>query len=217
MAEEKTSQKKSSSAVAKCKICRRAGVKLFLRGERCLSQKCAMIKKPYPPGQRAKKRMKAISEYGKELKEKQKLKNWYNLEENQFRNYVKKVLAAKSSSIDAGTRLISALENRLDNTVFRLGFAPSRRAARQMVSHGHFTVNGKSVNIPSYSVKEKDKIKIAQKESFDKLVPVLKKYNPPSWLELKADSLEGKVISSPKLEEVSPPAELSSIFEFYSK
>lgn len=217
MAEEKTSPKKSSSGAAQCKICRRAGVKLFLRGERCLSQKCAMIRKPYAPGQRAKKRMKTISEYGKELKEKQKLKNWYNLEENQFRNYVKKVLRAKNSSLDAGTRLIAALENRLDNTVFRLGFASSRRAARQMVSHCHFTVNDKPVNIPSYSLKEGDKVSLVQKEVSKRIAPALKKHNPPSWLELKAEELEGKVISLPNLEEVSPPAELSSIFEFYSK
>jgi small subunit ribosomal protein S4 len=222
MTENKTSsQQKKTSGIAKCKICRRAGAKLFLRGERCLSQKCSIIKKPYPPGQKAKKRMKALSEYGKELKEKQKLKNWYNLEEKQFRNYVKEILKTKSRALDARTRLIIALESRLDNVIFRLGFAPSRRAARQMVSHCHFTVNGKSVNIASYSVKKGDKINVVQnslkKNIFQKLPSLLKKYNPPLWLQLKAENLEGKVVSSPNLEEAAPPAELSSIFEFYSK
>ncbi|OGZ19191.1 MAG: 30S ribosomal protein S4 [Candidatus Nealsonbacteria bacterium RBG_13_38_11] len=206
---------------SKCKICRRAGIKLFLRGDRCLSQKCPMVKKPYPPGPKAKKRVRALSEYGKELREKQKLKNWYNLEEKQFSNYVKAILKARGKVADAGTALIKTLESRLDNVVFKLGFAPSKLAARQMVSHRHFMVNARPVNISSYLVKKGDKISIhpnsLKKASFQRLSSVLKKYNPPSWLKLDADRLEAKVIDLPNLEEAAPPAELSAIFEFYSK
>jgi len=206
---------------SKCKNCRRAGVKLFLRGERCLSAKCAMVRKPYPPGPKTKKRRKNLSEYGKELREKQKLKNWYSLEENQFRNYVRKILKARGKVADAGTALIGALESRLDNVIFRLGFASSRIAARQMVSHGHFTINNRSIDIPSCSVKKGDKINVKpnsiKKTIFQKVAPQLLKYNPPSWLKLDAKGMEGKVIGSPSLEEAAPPAEISSIFEFYSK
>ena len=206
---------------SKCKICRRLGVKLFLRGERCLSQKCPMIRKPYPPGPKAKKRVRALSEYGKELKEKQKLKNWYNLEERQLRKYVKETLKARGKVVDAEAALIKILESRLDNVVFRLGFAPSRPAARQMVSHRHFMINNKPINISGYLVKKGDKISInpgaAKKIIFQKLPTLLKKHNPPSWLKLDIKNLEGKVIVSPNLEEAASPAELSSIFEFYSK
>lgn len=206
---------------SKCKICRRAGVKLFLKGERCLSPKCPMIKKPYPPGQKKKRRTRALSEYGKELKEKQKLKNWYNLRERQFRKYIKKALEARGRVEDAAAELIEVLEKRLDNVIFRLGFAPSRASARQMISHGHFLVNDRAVNIPSFSVKKGDKIKIKpnslKKNIFKNLSQVLKKYKPPSWLEVSAEDLEGKVVGKPNLEEAAPPAEISSIFEYYSR
>jgi small subunit ribosomal protein S4 len=180
-----------------------------------------MVKKPYSPGPKAKKRTKSLSEYGKELKEKQKLRKWYNLEEKQFQKYVRKILKARGRIADAGTALIGTLESRLDNVVFRLGFASSRSAARQMVSHGHFTVNDRSIDIPSYLVKKGDKINVkpgsAKKTIFQKISPQLSKHNPPSWLKLSAKELEGKVIGSPNLEEAAPPAEISSIFEFYSK
>ena len=206
---------------SKCKICRRLGIKLFLRGERCLSQKCAMIRKPYLPGPKSKKRRKAFSEYGKELKEKQKLKNWYCLGEKQFRNYVKETLKARDKVADAGTSLIKILESRLDNVIFRLGFASSRKAARQMVSHRHFMINGKSINISSYLVKKGDEIKVKptsiKKPIFQKLGPSLKKHNPPSWLKLDVQKMEGKVLDYPNLEEAVPPAEILTIFEFYSK
>jgi len=180
-----------------------------------------MVRKPYPPGPKAKKRVRALSEYGKELKEKQKLKNCYNLEERQFRKYVREILKARGKVADAGVALIKTLESRLDNVVFRLGFAPSRTAARQIVSHGHFMVNDKPVDIPGYLVKKGDKISLkpssVKKTMFQKISPLLKKHNPPSWLKLDAKSLGGKVADSPSLEEAAPPAELSSIFEFYSK
>jgi len=210
---------------AKCKICRRLGVKLFLKGEKCLSSKCPMVKKPYPPGLKRKRKVKALSEYGKELKEKQKLKNWYNLKEKQFRKYVKESLGKRGSGRlqgeDASALLIKALESRLDNVVFRLGFASSRRSARQLISHRYFLVNGKVINIPSFLVKKGDKIKIrptfAKKTIFKSLPTALKKYTTPSWLELDIKKLEGKVKAAPILEEVAPPVEISSIFEYYSR
>lgn len=208
---------------AKCKICRRLGVKLFLRGEKCLSPKCPFIKKPYPPGIKAKRRRRAsaLSEYGKELREKQKLKNWYNLDEGQFRNYVKGILKKRGRVEDAATLLIQQLESRFDNIIFRLGFATSRSQARQLVSHGHFLINGRRVNIPARQLRKGDKISVrpasGKKKAFTNLLPVLKKYQAPSWLKLNAQNLEGEVVRAPTLEEAAPPAEISTIFEYYSR
>lgn len=206
---------------SKCKICRRLGVKLFLKGEKCLSPKCPMVRKSYPPGKKGKKRVRALSEYGKELREKQKLKNWYNLAERQFKNYVKEVLEKRGGIEDTATLLIRKLEKRLDNVVFRLGFTASRVQARQMIVHGHFLVNGKVVNIPSYLVKKGDKITIKsasrKKIIFQNLPTLLKKHKSPAWLELSLENLEGKIISEPSLEEAAPPAEISAIFEHYSR
>jgi len=137
----------------KCKICRRVGEKLFIKGDRCMSPKCAMVKRPYPPGMKAKKVKRTVTEYGKELREKQKLKKWYILREKQFSKYVEEVLEKRGKTGDAGVLLIKKLETRLDNVVFRMGFASSRVQARQFVSHGHFLVNGKLIDVPSYHVK----------------------------------------------------------------
>lgn len=204
-----------------CKICRRAGTKLFLRGEKCLSAKCPTVRKPYPPGMKGKKRARPVSEYGRELREKQKLKNWYNLRERQFRNYVKQALDARGKVEDTAAFFIEILESRLDNVVYRLGFANSRAKARQLVSHGHFLMNGRSINVPSYRVKINDKIKLkpssAKKNIFRNLSIVFKKYKPPSWLKLDIDKLEGSVQKLPTLEESVPPVEIASVFEFYSK
>lgn len=203
----------------KCKICRRLGVKLFLKGEKCLSPKCPMIKRAYPPGQKGKRRLGPPSEYALQLREKQKLRYWYNLEERQFKNYVKEVL--KKGGENLPEILIKKLENRLDNTIFRLGFAPSRAKARQLVSHGFFLVNGKKVKIPSYQLKKGDKISLRpgkeKKKVFAELKTILKKYRPPSWLELDVEKLEGKVIGEPNLAEAAPPADILTIFEFYSR
>jgi len=205
----------------KCKICRRLGSKLFLKGDRCSSPKCPLIKKPYPPGTRKKRRMKTPSEYGKELREKQKLRNWYNLKEKQFRKYVKEILNKKSKRGDAANLLIQKLESRFDNVVFRLGFASSRSQARQFVSHGHFLINGKRVNVPACQLKKGDKIAIrpASRKSkvFNNLIPLLKKHQAPAWLKLNAEKLEGEIIGIPTLEEAAPPAEISTIFEYYSR
>jgi len=183
-----------------------------------------MIKKAYPPGNTGKRRGRALSEYGKELKEKQKLKGWYGLRERQFSKYVKEVLEkahrAKGAANPAEL-LVKELESRLDNTVFRLGLAPNRAQARQLVSHGHFLVNGKPVDIPSFSLRKGDKISIRpnslKKPVFEKLPANLKKYQTPSWLKLDKEKMEGEFIGVPNLEEVAPPAEISSIFEFYSR
>jgi small subunit ribosomal protein S4 len=205
----------------KCKICRRVGVKLFLKGDRCLSTKCAMIKRPYPPGEKSKKRRSAFSEYGKELKEKQKLKNWYNLTERQFRKYVKEVLEKRGKVEDAGALLIRKLESRLDNVVFQMGFALSRAQARQVISHGYFLINGRKINIPSYQVKKGDKItlhpKTSRKTIFQNLSPVLKKHKAPSWIKVDSAKLEAEIVGQANLEEAAVPVEISSIFEFYSK
>jgi len=205
----------------KCKICRRLGGKLFLKGEKCLSLKCPMVRKPYPPGQKRKRRSKRLSEYGKELREKQRLKNWYNLKERQLRNYVKAVLEKPGKTEDTGTQLIQALERRLDNVVFRLGFAVSRPQAKELVSHRHFLVNEKIVNIPSFLVKKGDKIKIrpasVKKNIFKNLSSTLKKHSLCSWLSLNIEKLEGKVKELPTLETAAPPVEVSAIFEFYSR
>lgn len=209
---------------AKCKICRRAGRKLFLKGEKCLSPKCPMIKKSYAPGSSGKRRGRALSEYGKELKEKQKLRAWYGLGERQFSRYVKEVLERShqtSLAENPAEILTKTLESRLDNVVFRLGMAANRAQAKQLVSHGHFLVNGKPVDIPSFSLKKGDKVSIRlssqKQEIFQKLGPVLKKYQEPSWLKLDKAKLEGEIAGLPTLEEASPPAEISSIFEFYSR
>lgn len=206
---------------AKCRICRRAGVKLFLRGEKCFSLKCPMIKRAYPPGQRGKRRKTPLSEYGRQLREKQKLKAIYNLKERQFKNYIKEILAKKKKIEDVSEALIKVLESRLDNVVFRLGMTKSRPQARQLVSHGYFLINGKPVNIPSFRVKKGDIISIKpqkiKKVIVENIKNFLKTYKTPSWLKLNSEKLEGEVIGEPTLKEVAPPVEISTIFEFYSK
>jgi small subunit ribosomal protein S4 len=206
---------------SKCKICRRYGVKLFLRGDRCFSQKCAFIRRSYAPGPKAKRRLGQLSEYGKELQEKQKLKNWYNLNERQFRNYIKKILGKRGGVKNASEELIFKLESRFDNVAFRLGFASSRSQAQQMVSHGLLLINGKAIDTPAHEVKKGDVVtprpQKMKKIIFQNLPNILKKYKAPSWLQVDSEKLEGKVIGTPTLQEAAPPAEVLSIFEFYSR
>ena len=205
----------------KCKICRRAGQKLFLKGERCFGQKCAAVRRPYAPGKKGKRRTKNLSEYGRELREKQSLKNWYGLREQQFKNYVRVTLAKKGKAENLGLMLMKSLESRLDSVVFRLGFATSRVLARQLVSHNNFLVNGKPVNIPSYQVKKGDVIAVAprkvKKVYFQGILPGLKKHKAPTWLVLNADKMEGKMTDEMKMEEINPPGEIESIFEYYAR
>lgn len=207
-------------AIPECKICRRQGIKLFLKGERCFSPKCALIKKPYAPGQKLKSRRKSLSEYGKELREKQILKNWYNLKERQFAKYINQILEKRGKVEDAGNLLIKKIASRLDNVVFSLGFATSRKQARQQVCHNHFLVNEKKVNTPSFQVKKGDIIKLSEgsrkKKIFENIEARLKKHKFPSWVEFDAQNLEAKIISDP-FEETEIPVEISKIFEYYSR
>lgn len=203
----------------KCKICRRAGEKLFLKGERCFSQKCAMIRSPATPGVQGtkKKRRSAVSEFGMQLREKQKVRFNYRVSEAQFKKYIEEVFKKGAT----GEAVISKLERRLDNTVYRLGFADSRSIARQLVGHGHFYVNNRKIDIPSYEVRVGDIIQIrpaAQKFLvFQNLKEKLKKYTFPSWLDLDKDSLKGEVKSMPGKEDLATPFNMNLIIEYYSR
>ncbi len=203
----------------KCKICRRLGSKLFLKGDRCYSPKCAMIKRPYAPGLKGKRRTSAPSEYGKQLHESQKVKKWYKISETQFGNYVEDVLAHRETGQNVANVLVQKLEKRLDNVIYRLGFASSRSQARQLVNHGHFLVNGKKVDIPSYQVKVGDTVSIkkANDGALKNLAVSIKKYNAPAWIEIDKEKLEGKIKKDPILEDAQLPAEITTIFEFYSR
>lgn len=207
------------SGEPKCKKCRRAGTKLFLKGEKCTSPKCPLVKKDYPPGEEGEHGGGRLSEYGKELREKQKLKHMYNLSEDKFRNYVEDVLEGNPENFSES--LIRKLEQRLDNVIFRLGLAKSRAQARQLITHGHFSVNGGNVNVPSRKLEEGDKVSIrsssSDKKVFKNLKNRLEGYNPPSWLDLNQASFEGEVIGSPSVEDLSVSVKVPSIFEFYSR
>lgn len=204
-----------------CKTCRRLGQKLFLKGDRCFSPKCAVTKRPFAPGPQKKRRGGNPSEYKKSLEQKQTLKKWYGISERQFKRYVKETLAKMGKVDDVSNELIRRLEKRLDNVIFRLGFAKSRVQARQMVSHSFFLINGKPVNIPSYEVKKDDSIAVKEhkkgKGIFKDLANELKRKETPVWLSLDKDKLEAKTIGEPNLDEVKPPAEIATIFEFYSR
>lgn len=200
---------------ANCRLCRREGQKLFLKGDRCYSTKCALEKRNFPPGQHGQGRKK-ISEYGLQLREKQKTKRFYGLQETQFRNLFDK--AARKKGI-TGENLLILLETRLDNVVFRLGFASSRKEARQLVTHGHFTVNGRKVDIPSYQVKAGDIIKVKEKSASSLKFREIKDMTitVPSWVTVDVDKLEGKVISIPLRDEIDTPVAEHLIVELYSK
>lgn len=200
---------------ANCRLCRREGQKLFLKGERCYSPKCALEKRNYAPGQHGQNRKK-ISDYGTQLREKQKTKRFYGLQETQFRNLFEKAERKKGIT---GENLLILLETRLDNVVFRLGFASSRKEARQLVTHSHFTVNGKKVNIPSYEVKAGDVIKVKEKSTSSPKFKEVKEMSitVPSWLTVDVEKLEGKVITLPTRAEIDTPVAEHLIVELYSK
>lgn len=189
----------------KCKKCRRAGEKLFLRGEKCFGPKCPISRKPYAPGvfgkTKRKRGKKGLSEYAIQLREKQKMKLTYGIRERQFANYLKE--AKKKGKGDAAAYLLELLESRLDNIVFRFGLAESRAKARQIVSHGHITVNNRKVNIPSFRLKTGDKISIRPQsinKGFLKDIDIkLKKYNPPSWIKFDKDKKEGEISGRPTI------------------
>jgi len=200
---------------ANCRLCRREGQKLFLKGDRCYGVKCAMEKRNFPPGQHGQGRKKT-SEYGLQLREKQKAKRFYGLMETQFRNTFDKASAKKGM---AGENLLIMLETRLDNVVFRLGFAASRKEARQLVVHGHFTVNGKKVDIPSYNVKAGDVIKIKEKSASSPKFKEIKEMsiNVPAWMSVEVAKLEGTIVSMPTRAEIDTPVAEHLIVELYSK
>lgn len=189
----------------KCKKCRRIGEKLFLKGEKCFSPKCPLTRKPYVPGifgkMKKKKAKRGLSEYGVQLREKQKVKFNYGLKERQFANYLKE--ANKKGKGEAKTRLVELLESRLDNIVFRLGLSDSRSSARQIVSHGHIMVNNRKVSIPSLRLRMGDKISIRPQsinKGFLKDIDIkLKKYNPPSWIKFDKSKKEGEIIGRPTI------------------
>jgi len=201
-----------------CKTCRRAGQKLFLKEEKCFSPKCAVTRKPYAPG-RTPKRKPNVSEYGRQLKEKQALRNLYGLRERQFVNAVKK--AMQKGGMEISGQLVRLLESRLDNAVFKLGLAKSRTAARQLVGHGHICVNGRKITIPSYQVKKGDKISIRPQsisiKPFSELDTYLKKYNPPLWLKLDKSLKTGEVTKEPDESVTEMGVNLNAIIEFYSR
>lgn len=200
---------------ANCRLCRREGQKLFLKGDRCYSSKCAIDRRGYAPGQHGQGRSK-VSDYGLQLREKQKAKRFYGLQETQFRNLFDK--AARKSGI-TGENLLILLETRLDNVVFRLGFASSRKEARQLVNHGHFQVNDKKVNIPSYTVKPGDVIKVKEKSTNSPKFKEVKEMSitVPSWVTVDVEKLEGKILSVPTRAEIDTPVAEHLIVELYSK
>ena len=200
-----------------CRLCRRENLKLFLKGERCYTEKCAYDRRNYPPGQHGQARKK-FSDYGTQLREKQKVKRIYGILENQFRNIFKEADRQKGIT---GETLLALLERRLDNIVYRLGFANSRDEARQLVRHNHFLVNQSKVNIPSYLVKPGDVIELREKSK--KVVRVLEalegvaRRGVPQWLELDKDQMKGSMKGLPAREDITLPIQEKLIVELYSK
>lgn len=198
-----------------CKLCRREGVKLFLKSERCYTEKCEIEKRNYPPGVHVETRTK-VTEYGVRLREKQRVRKMYGLTETQFKRFFG--MAERMGGI-TGTNLLVLLERRLDNMVYRFGFAGSRKEARQLVSHRHIMVNGKKVNVPSFLVKEGDDVEVADKN----LPPVrnalesVVRRGVPSWLELDKEGAKGKVKLLPTREDITLPIKEQLIVEYYSR
>ncbi len=203
---------------AVCRLCRRQGEKLFLKGTRCQTEKCAAAKRAYPPGQHGQGRRQKLSNYGMQLKEKQKVKRIYGVLERQFRKYFK--IASKTKGV-TGKMLLQLLERRLDNVVFRMGLGISRSQARQIVRHNLIAVNSRRVNIPSYlvdkddliEIKAKDKVKIKIKDNLE----LSKDRTVPSWLEFSATDMKGKVLRLPEKTDIQQPIQEQLIVELYSK
>lgn len=198
-----------------CRQCRREGCKLFLKGERCVSPKCAMEKRPVPSGQHGMQRKKE-KEYGTQLREKQKVKRLYGILERQFRGYYEEAERRKGVT---GENLLSMLERRLDNVIYRMGIGSSRSEARQIVSHCHITVNGKSVNIPSFQVSKGDIIAIKENKRELEMFKSLKGQKPsmPKWLEFHGDKLSGKILELPARDDIDLNIHENLIIELYSK
>ncbi|MEK7330996.1 MAG: 30S ribosomal protein S4 [Candidatus Eisenbacteria bacterium] len=203
---------------ARCRLCRREGTKLFLKGARCFTDKCAFERRGYAPGEHGKSRRVKETNYGQQLREKQKARRIYGILERQFRGYFAKAATAKGVT---GEALLQMLERRMDNIVFRLGFAPSRSAARQLVRHGHFHVNGRAVDIPSFLVRAGDEVKVRERSR--KLAVVLsalearKGQGVPEWMDLNAEQLSGRVLNIPTRANIPVPINEQLIVELYSK
>ena len=201
-----------------CRICRRENVKLFLKGDRCYSDKCAFDRRSYPPGEHGERRGRKASDYGIQLREKQKIKRIYGLSEKQFHLFFERADRQKGIT---GTNLLVALERRLDNVVFRLGFANSRTQARQMVQHSHFLVNGRKVNIPSFQVKIGDAVEVRERSKKIQLIQdsldAVVRRGVPQWLDLEKDNLKGVVKSLPVREDLTMPMQEQLVVELYSK
>ncbi len=200
-----------------CRLCRREGSKLFLKGDRCYSGKCAFIKRPTPPGQQTRSRRGKVSEYGLQLREKQKVKRAYGMLESQFEKYY---YIAERMKGKTGENLLRLLESRLDNVVYRLGMGDSRAQARQLVTHGHILVNGKKVDIPSLFVNEGDEITLRKKSADSEKFKELRESEArpmPSWLTMDNANLTGRVVSAPSREDIDLTIEEHLIVEHYSR
>lgn len=203
---------------ANCRLCRRGRQKLFLKGTKCFTEKCPVERRGYPPGQHGQSRRAKISEYGTQLREKQKIRSIYGLQEKQFRNYFEKAL---SQSGRTGETLIKMLEQRFDNVVYRLGFAPSRKSARQLISHGHFLLNNRVVNIPSYLVGAGDVIQVREKSKKLEIIHAsmkrMKDTMVPSWLSLDKALMTGTFLNVPERVDIPLNANENLVVELYSK
>jgi small subunit ribosomal protein S4 len=202
---------------AVCRLCRREGLKLFLKGGRCYTNKCSFERRPTPPGQHGVRRRK-VGDYGLQLREKQKVRRVYGVLEKQFRNYF--IEATRQSGV-TGEALLRSLELRFDNVVFRLGYAPSRAAARQMVTHGHFAVNGVPTNIPSYRLKIGDRVEVREshkeRELFKTVKETLRSHQAPDWLSLDAAKMAGSVLALPRRDQMPPEFNEQLVVEYYSR
>lgn len=202
---------------ALCRLCRREGEKLFLKGSRCYTDKCAVEKRKYAPGQHGQNRGK-LSDYGMQLREKQKVRRIYGVMEKQFRIYFKKASRMKGVT---GEALLQLLERRLDNAVYRMGFAANRRQARQLVRHGHFLVNGRTVDIPSYLLKPGDYVEIRESSKQLQIISdslsMAEHRGFPDWIEMDMQNLKGKFVRIPSKEEIQLPVQEQLIVELYSK
>jgi len=201
-----------------CRLCRREGMKLFLKGERCYTDKCAIERRNYAPGQHGQGRRRKVSEYAVQLREKQRLKRMYGLLEKQFKRYFD--MAERSRQV-TGEALLQLLERRLDNMVFRMGMARSRAEARQLVRHRHFTVNGKRVDVPSYLTRAGDEIGVREKSRakapFKEAVELTERRGVPTWMEFDAPSFTGRILKLPDREELTIPVNERLVVELYSK
>mgnify|MGYP001049923173 CR=1 FL=1 len=208
---------------SKCKICRRVGEKLFLKGDKCSSQKCPFLRKPYPPGvpaKRRRQRRRRISEYGAQLKEAQKLKKTYGIDERQFKKIIKEILKRRGKE-DISELLLKKIEKRFSNIIYRAGLAKSRDSARQLVSHAHFILNSRKANIPSLKIKVGDEIKLKERSKnntyFKNIIPLIKTENIPSWLFFDKGKGVIKVVREPNVEEIGAKIDVPLVLAFYSK